>query len=1291
MAPPAGTVAAAEMGEAGVLEVRCVGCGDTLEVERGLTEFACPGCATPQALPLELMPPPPRPRRALPLGPATAPVRVPCAGCGAVLAVPPPRGIRHLLACPLCGEEIDVDGAGRLASRSGVQVISPPGTVVLPAMGSRMPVEGTINRATHVGQVQVGSYSIHREESPVRLVNETAEGSDFRKKHRPSDGPGSVTVDKVRLEHPSKASHALSVDTEEAHGENQSGTIRRTGIQKARYAVPSISEQERVEPPTQIACAQQVEVESCDNITVWNQKIKRSSKTSAGNQEGQKRVLSSSSEEIHHSCSKHVGAQGIRKRNPIQQTASSPNENQFDPSDIDRIINRLCHSALPHKRVSQASSNDSDSVDATLPPVSTNHGISQGDCLPHGYRQYQAVATSSLAKQGFHSVQEHGMPQECLNAIVPRNSNQARQDLPVDILHRQQIQEYPSHGSQSEKTQVESHHNKSTGHYKKTAKSPSYLTEEDNLGEQHHSGTNLRVTASSNTTTLPSLLTATPLPVTTPPPVVSRTPVQRLQRHYQSSEASHSQGTQSVGIGSINRSSKKSRGRGPTKLIEPRREAARPVLIPNNTDTWDVDPLCPRVSSTISALLKQWHPGSTYALANQLTNEVHQEELILHWHQYHSDTRAIIVDEFLQRYKWAPGQEAVCLKLFDRKIARQLTAILCDEKRRARVELASSRKVKEALDAASSKQTNLDDEDAGGDLKQQGRDPASVGREDDDPLLWKPLPPEWMQPKWWGLLCEHWASEEALQVSAQKRRNRYTGGCSAQHTGGSRSIAMHRKLMIIENGGKPVSDIEVFNRTHKRDGGKGDFVSEKAKETVERFKRHLEEAGDTAQEAGGRRRGRYRLHGIIDKARISAMAKSIPGFVDKRTKKEMFTQDQVQEMISQATQQLNEAWEKRFQSLEQKMHGMVSSEAPQHDPRPSAAEPVAEDQQASQQKKRRHGGGTGAGSPKQDASDSSHEGSYQSTTDDDDEDEDYLMIYGMYQVIKCAFPEGHQGSKVMKPLYGHNSRLLFYGRVFGLGNTFPQPFEPSDKILQKCGGLPLAIISVGLLASQLKRSVGQWNYVLNSLRSDLRSNKKNPTLEGMRQILNLSYTHHLKTCLLYIGMYPEDREIEKDHLVMQWIAEDARDALKIAKSYLNELVNRSMIIQLVEYYTWNMERVRYKMHAMVLDLILSTSAEENFLGVVDNQQAIATSKQYKTRRLSLQLDASKHDEGAPHMSLPHITMMGGTLYACQQALSLIWSNSIYTVPFRANLCGLVSSAPSGVDISVDELSKDDIM
>uniref|UniRef100_A0A0A8Z492 Uncharacterized protein n=1 Tax=Arundo donax TaxID=35708 RepID=A0A0A8Z492_ARUDO len=115
-----------------------------------------------------------------------------------------------------------------------------------------------------------------------------------------------------------------------------------------------------------------------------------------------------------------------------------------------------------------------------------------------------------------------------------------------------------------------------------------------------------------------------------------------------------------------------------------------------------------------------------------------------------------------------------------------------------------------------------------------------------------------MQPKWWEILCDHWASEEVLQVSAQKRKNRYTGG-SAQHTAGSWSIAMHRKL----------------------------------KESV---KRRLEEAGDAeldphlvwAQEVGGRNRGRYYgLHGIIDKARIDAMAKSATGCIDKETERDV--------------------------------------------------------------------------------------------------------------------------------------------------------------------------------------------------------------------------------------------------------------------------------------------------------------------------------------------------------------------------------------------------------------------
>jgi len=103
--PPA---AAAREAEEDLLEVRCAGCGETLEVERGLAEFACPDCATPQALPLELMPPPRR-RRALPLPPSgPAGARLPCGSCGAMLDVRP--GLARC-GCPVCGAELAVDPA----------------------------------------------------------------------------------------------------------------------------------------------------------------------------------------------------------------------------------------------------------------------------------------------------------------------------------------------------------------------------------------------------------------------------------------------------------------------------------------------------------------------------------------------------------------------------------------------------------------------------------------------------------------------------------------------------------------------------------------------------------------------------------------------------------------------------------------------------------------------------------------------------------------------------------------------------------------------------------------------------------------------------------------------------------------------------------------------------------------------------------------------------------------------------------------------------------------------------
>ncbi|KAE8780598.1 hypothetical protein D1007_46232 [Hordeum vulgare] len=108
MAPPPLATAAAATAEE-FLEVLCVGCEEKLEVERGLTEFVCPDCATPQSLPPEFVPPPRRRALPLPRGAADARgARLPCGACGELLSVP--VGLSRC-SCPFCAAELAVDSA----------------------------------------------------------------------------------------------------------------------------------------------------------------------------------------------------------------------------------------------------------------------------------------------------------------------------------------------------------------------------------------------------------------------------------------------------------------------------------------------------------------------------------------------------------------------------------------------------------------------------------------------------------------------------------------------------------------------------------------------------------------------------------------------------------------------------------------------------------------------------------------------------------------------------------------------------------------------------------------------------------------------------------------------------------------------------------------------------------------------------------------------------------------------------------------------------------------------------
>nr|TKW34899.1 hypothetical protein SEVIR_2G336800v2 [Setaria viridis] len=170
----------------------------------------------------------------------------------------------------------------------------------------------------------------------------------------------------------------------------------------------------------------------------------------------------------------------------------------------------------------------------------------------------------------------------------------------------------------------------------------------------------------------------------------------------------------------------------------------------------------------------------------------------------------------------------------------------------------------------------------------------------------------------------------------------------------------------------------------------------------------------------------------------------------------------------------------------------------------------------------------------------------------------------------------------------------------------------------KCGGLPLAIITVAsILASKPTSKKEDWEKIRNSLGSDLGTH---PTLAGMRQILRLSYRnlpHHLRTCFLYLGIYPEDHIIRKVDLVRQWVAEGLvsnsgrQDAEDLANSYFDELVNRSMTQP--EEIDYNGKGMRELQNSKVRRLSLNLNGAEGF--TISAVQAVGSQSQIRSLAL----------------------------------------------------------------------------
>ncbi|RLM99913.1 hypothetical protein C2845_PM06G14460 [Panicum miliaceum] len=164
-----------------------------------------------------------------------------------------------------------------------------------------------------------------------------------------------------------------------------------------------------------------------------------------------------------------------------------------------------------------------------------------------------------------------------------------------------------------------------------------------------------------------------------------------------------------------------------------------------------------------------------------------------------------------------------------------------------------------------------------------------------------------------------------------------------------------------------------------------------------------------------------------------------------------------------------------------------------------------------------------------------------------------------------------------------DQKALFHGSIFGPGKEKECPDELvacGNEILNKCGGVPLAIIVMaGLLATSKDQKT--WKSLYKSFSKDQEEVQ-------IRKILYLSYIdlpNYLKSCFLYL----------------RWVAEgfigkgENKSSQENGESCFGALINRGLIQPLPAEESGGV--AGYVVHDLVRELIISLSAEENFVMV----------------------------------------------------------------------------------------------
>ncbi|XP_073048660.1 putative late blight resistance protein homolog R1C-3 [Primulina eburnea] len=223
--------------------------------------------------------------------------------------------------------------------------------------------------------------------------------------------------------------------------------------------------------------------------------------------------------------------------------------------------------------------------------------------------------------------------------------------------------------------------------------------------------------------------------------------------------------------------------------------------------------------------------------------------------------------------------------------------------------------------------------------------------------------------------------------------------------------------------------------------------------------------------------------------------------------------------------------------------------------------------------------------------------------------------------VKRFFPDEYNGSRIVLTsrlsevaLYENSISYVHHMNLLGLEESWnllcikvfgeeSPPYELEGigkKIAWNCKGLPLAIVVIGgLLSKGSSKTREYWEIIAENVTSTTSG-----TDYKIMEILSSSYDHlphHLKSCFLYMGAFPEDQEIFLSQLIMLWVAEgflkplSPKSSEEVAEEYLNDLIDRSLVMVGRRNHLGKIKTCR--IHDLLRDLCVKKAMEEKFLQV----------------------------------------------------------------------------------------------